>query len=158
MRRQAEMRGAGCAGRVMPSWCSSSSCSLFARVWRGRTRCRPSVVGRCTSTIWMVANASMMARGVRPLARGRARFFQGDEQAVGDEGDEDVGLDPLFALMEDGPDREVVLEFLEGLLDLDQLHVQAPESRGVFGDHVGSQQIAALAAAYPAQPVAPQAE
>ena len=41
--RQAEIRGAGCCGRVMPNWCSSGSCSLFGRVWRGRTRCRPSV-------------------------------------------------------------------------------------------------------------------
>ena len=32
-------------------------------------------VGRWTSTIWIVAKASMMARGVSPLARGRARFF-----------------------------------------------------------------------------------
>ena len=69
-----------------------------------------------------------------------------------------MGLDPLFALMEDGPDREVVLELLEGLLDLDELHVQAPEGGGVLAGHVGSQQIAALAAAYPAQPVTSQAE
>ena len=73
---QTEIRGAGCCGRAMPSCCSSSSCCLFGRVWRGRTRCRPSVVGRCTSAIWMVAKASMMARGVRPEARGRARFFR----------------------------------------------------------------------------------
>ena len=31
--------------------------------------------------------------------------LQGDQQAVGDEGDEDVRLDPYFALMEDGTDR-----------------------------------------------------
>ena len=51
VRGQTEIRGADCCGRVMPSWCSRSSSSLFGRVWRGRTRCRPSVVGRCTSTI-----------------------------------------------------------------------------------------------------------
>ena len=68
--------------------------------------------------------------------------LQGDEQAVGDEGDEDVRLDALFTLMEDRPDREVVLEFLERLLDLDELHVQAPQRGGVFGHHVGAQQVA----------------
>ena len=67
-------------------------------------------------------------------------------------------LDPLLALMEDGTDREVVLELLERLLDLDELHVKAPQGGGVLGDHVGSQQIAALAAADPAQPVTSQAE
>ena len=138
------IRGAGCCGRVMPSWCSSSSCSLFGWVWRGKTRCRPSVVGRWTSTIWMAANASIMARGVRQVRH--------------HEGDEDVPLDPLLALMEDRPDREVVFELLEGLLNFGQLNIQAPERGRVFGDHVGSQQITALATAYPAQPVAPQAE
>ena len=54
------------------------------------------------------------AAGARP-----GEIFQGDDQAVGDEGYEDVRLDPVFALIEDGPDREVVLEFLECLLDLD---------------------------------------
>ena len=49
--------------------------------------------------------------------------FQGDVQAVGDERDEDVRLDPFLTLMEDRADRQVVLEFLERLLDLGQLHV-----------------------------------
>ena len=53
-------------------------------------------------------------------------------------------LDPLLALMEDGTDREVALELLERLLELDELHVQAPQGGGVLGDHVGSQQIARL--------------
>ena len=48
----------------MPSWCSSSSYCLFGLVWRGRTMCRPSVVGRCTSTVWIVC---------RPLRRLGAR-------------------------------------------------------------------------------------
>ena len=62
------------------------------------------------------------------------------------------------SLMEDGADREVVLEFLERLLDLDEFHVEVPQPGGIFGDHVGSQQVTALAAADPAQAVAPQAE
>ena len=59
------------------------------------------------------------ARGEATGAR-LGEVFQGDEQAVDDEGYEDVHLDPVFALMEDGPDREDVLECLEGLLDLDE--------------------------------------
>ncbi len=60
-------------------------------------------------------------------------------------------LDALLALIEDGADREVVLEFLERLPDLDELHVQMPHRGRVFGDHVGSQQVTALATADPAQ-------
>ena len=36
-------------------------------------------------------------------------------------------LDPLLALMEDGPDREVVFEIFESLLNFGQLNIQAPE-------------------------------
>ena len=42
-------------------------------------------------------------------------------QAVGQEGDEDVRLDAPVVLMEDRAHREVVLEFLERLLDLGEL-------------------------------------
>ena len=52
------------------------------------------------------------AGGVRP-----SQVLQGDVQAIGDERDEEVRLDPGFALMEDRADREVVLEVLEGLFD-----------------------------------------
>ena len=41
---------------------------------------------------------------------------------------------------------------LERLLDLDELHVQAPQRGGIFGHHVGAQQISAFASARPAQP------
>jgi len=34
-----------------------------------------------------------------------------DLQAVGQEGDEDVGFDPLLVLMEDRPDRQIALRF-----------------------------------------------
>ena len=47
---------------------------------------------------------------------------------------EDVRLDPLLALMEDGPDREVVFEIFESLLNFGQLNIQAPERGRVFGD------------------------
>ena len=50
-------------------------------------------------------------------------------QAVGDEGHEDVRLDPRFVAVEHGPDGEVVLQFLERLFDLGQLQVVAPQLR-----------------------------
>ena len=67
----------GNAWSVAPSTRSSSSCrSRVGSVRRGRTRWRPSVVGRWTSTICRVENFSRMARGVSPGARSRARFFK----------------------------------------------------------------------------------
>ena len=44
------------------------------------------------------------------------QILQGDVQAIGDEGDKDVRLDPVLALMEDRPDSEIVLEFLDRAL------------------------------------------
>ena len=41
-----------------------------------------------------------------------------DLQAIGEEGYEDVRLDAILPVMEDGANRQVVLEFLEGLLDI----------------------------------------
>ncbi len=86
------------------------------------------------------------------------RILQGDVQAVGDEGDEDVRLDASLPLVEHRTDGEIVLEFLEGLLDLRELHVVAPQGRGVFRGQVGAQQVAALAAPGATQPVAAQRE
>lgn len=54
-----------------------------------------------------------------------------DVQAVGEEGDEDMRLDSLLVLMEDGPDCEIALERLEGGFDLDELQVELPEFCGV---------------------------
>ena len=102
----------------------------------------------------------LLQHGARRQSR-RARsgeVLQGDVQAVGDEGDEDVRFDPLLALMEDRPQGEVVLEFLERLLDLGEPRVVPPQRGGVFAGQVGARQIAALASPRPAQPVAPQRE
>jgi hypothetical protein len=51
---------------------------------------------------------------------------QRDVKAVGDERDEDVGLDALLEVMLDRAQAEVILEVLEGGLDLDQLDVELP--------------------------------
>ena len=65
--------------------------------------------------------------------------------------------DPLFELVEDGPDGKIVLEFLERLLDFGELHVVAPQLGGIFTGHVGAQQVAALAAKHLSQFLATQA-
>ena len=41
---------------------------------------------------------------------GPGEVLQGHEQAIGDERDEDVRLDALLELVEDGPDGKIVLE------------------------------------------------
>jgi hypothetical protein len=56
---------------------------------------------------------------------------QGDMQAVGEEGDEDVGFDPLFVLVEDRSNGEVALEVPERLFDGDELDVVLPEQGGI---------------------------
>jgi hypothetical protein len=68
-------------------------------------------------------------------------------QAIGHEGDEDVGLDAALELVVDRTEVEVVLQRLEGGLDLDELDVEAPEVGGIAAAQVGAQQIAAFAAA-----------
>jgi hypothetical protein len=65
------------------------------------------------------------ARG-QPGRQGMQAARQGDLHAVGQEGDEDVGLDPPLVLMEDRADRQVALEILERLFDGDELDVVLP--------------------------------
>ena len=78
-------------------------------------------------------------------------------QAIGEEGDEDVGFDTAFQLMEDRPDGEIALEVAEGLLDVDELEIVAPQSGGVVVGEIGAQQIAALAPSHLTQLVAIEA-
>src|SRR5215472_14767964 len=59
----AVMRGGGWGGRSSFSCLTRSFCSAFSSVWRVRIRVRPSVVGKCTSSIWMAENLSSAARG-----------------------------------------------------------------------------------------------
>lgn len=57
-------------------------------------------------------------------ARGQSRrervepARQRDLQGIGEEGDEDMGFDSAFVVMEDRADREVPLQVLERLLDI----------------------------------------
>ena len=68
-------------------------------------------------------------------------------EAVGEEGDEDMGFDAPFVVMEDRADREVAFEGLERLLHRDELNVVLPDERRIAFGQIGSQQIAAFAAA-----------
>ncbi len=72
---------------------------------------RPSVVGKCTSSICTAAILSSTALAVRPGASGFSRP-QSDVQAIGEEGDEDMRLDPLFGLMIDRPQARSSFSFL----------------------------------------------
>ncbi len=56
-------------------------------------------------------------------------------------------LDLPVGLVVDGSDGEVVLEFLEGLLDFRERDVEPPEVFGFLGRQVGPQQVRALAPA-----------
>ena len=84
--------------------------------------------------------------------------FQRHLQAVGDESDENVGLDAMVELMINRADAEIALEFLEGLFDLGELDVMPPQSGGIAIGEVGAQQITALAASRLAQFFLAQAE
>jgi hypothetical protein len=53
-------------------------------------------------------------------------------QAVGEERDEDVRLDALFALMVDRAQVQVVLHGLEGRFDFDELDIELPQLGGVL--------------------------
>ena len=60
---------------------------------------------------------------------------QGDAQTVSQEGDEDMGFDALFQSMINRTQSKIskiVLEGLEGGLDLGQLDIELPQPRGVL--------------------------
>src|SRR5205085_4826025 len=63
-----------------------------------------------------------------------------------------------FFLMKDGSDGEVGFEIFEGFFDGDELDVVLPEGRGVALGKIGTQQIAAFAAADLAQLVSVEGE
>jgi hypothetical protein len=69
------IRGGGCWGKASFKRCNNSCWSGLGWVWRGRIKWRPSVVGRCTSTIWIADSFSRIALGVNPGASWRAWNF-----------------------------------------------------------------------------------
>jgi hypothetical protein len=92
------------------------------------------------------AGAVAQARPALPL-------LQGLPQHVGEEADEDVGPDPVFALMPDGADGQVALVNAKGGLRIGQLDVGAPEVLRAPGGDVGAEDVAALAGAGPVFPL-----
>ena len=68
-----------------------------------------------------------------------------DVEAVGHEGCEDVSFDAVLELMEDGPQLEIVLEVLEGGLDLDELDVELPQPGRLVAAQIAAQEISAVA-------------
>ena len=78
-------------------------------------------------------------------------------QAIGQKGDEDVGLDARRELVKDRPDGEIAFEVLEDLFDGDQQQIVAPQLGRVLLDQVGAQQISALARACASQLLAVEA-
>src|SRR6516165_11412327 len=74
-----------------------------------------------------------------------------DVEAIGEEGDEDMRLNPRLVLVKDRPNGEVAFEVLERLFDAAELKVKAPQPRRIVVDEIGAQEIAALAPPGPAQ-------
>jgi len=82
--------------------------------------------------------------GRQPRRQRAQALFQRDLEAIGEEGHEDVRLNTLVCLMIDGPDGEIALELLEGLLHLGELDVEGPQLRRGLSQEIGAQQILAF--------------
>ena len=59
-------------------------------------------------------------------------LFQRDQQTIGQKRNESMGFDSGFELVIDGTDRQIVLQLLERLLDLDQLQIEPPQMAGII--------------------------
>ena len=114
---------------------------------------RPSVVGSCTS-IHLDRVGHLVEH--RPRCQARRQWtqpscFSVHAGAAREERDKDVCLDPLIGLMVDRADRQIPLQFLEGLFHLDQLQIERPELRRIAARHIRPQQVAAFPASRLAQ-------
>ena len=77
----------------------------------------------------------------QPERQGVRAALERDLQAVGQERDEDMSLDPALVLMEDRADRQIPLEVFERLLHGGKLDVVLPQQRGIGLGEVRAQQI-----------------
>jgi hypothetical protein len=90
---------------------------------------------------------------VQDLSHGEARSLQPqlllerDVYTVGDEGEEDMRLDPALQLMIDRSHGEIAFEFLECGLNLSELQIELPQLRRIGRGEIGAQQTAPLAPA-----------
>ena len=81
----------------------------------------------------MEASFSITERGVSP-ARAASGVPAIHVQTVGQEGHEDVRLDAVLELVENRTQTQIVLQVLEGRLDLGQLNVKLPQLTRVAPD------------------------
>ena len=65
-------------------------------------------------------------------------LLQRDHQAVGQERHKNVGFDTGLQLVMDGTNRKIALQFLERLLDLDQLQIEPPQIAGIIALDIGA--------------------
>ena len=72
-------------------------------------------------------------------------LLQRDQQTISQKRNENMSVDSDFELVIDGSDRQIVLQLLERLLDLDQLQIEPPQMAGIIALDIGAQQIAAFA-------------
>jgi len=68
-------------------------------------------------------------------------------EAVAQKSHEDMRLDPVFPLVEHGPDLEIAFEIPEGRFDFDQLQIHLPQLGRRFGGEIGTEQIATFSPA-----------
>jgi hypothetical protein len=91
---------------------------------------------------------------VQDLSHGEARSLQPqlllerDVYIVGDEGEEDMRLDPALQLMINRSHGEIAFEFLECGLNLSELQIELPQLRPIGRGEIGAQQTAPLAPAH----------
>ena len=82
---------------------------------------------------------------LRGLGERLQPLFQRDQQTIGQKRNENMGFDSGFELVIDRTDRQIVLQLLERLLDLDHLQIEPPQMAGIIALDIGAQQIAAFA-------------
>src|SRR5712691_1667385 len=132
------------SGRSRPSRVRISACWGSGRLTRRSFSSRPSTRGRTMSPLLIPPSESSTLRAVisRPFALARA--IKGAVHRVGEEADEDVSLDAVLGLVEDGANGEVLLERAEGGLGVVELHVHGPQLGFVVPGEVGAKEIGAL--------------
>ena len=72
-------------------------------------------------------------------------LLQRDQQTIGQKRNENMSFNSGFELVIDGTDRQITLQLLERLLDLDQLQIEPPQMARIIALDIGAQQIAAFA-------------
>ena len=106
-----------------------------------------AAVGRGQIHIDHLQGGELFQHGTWCQSRGQrtGALFQGDLQAIGHEGDQDMRFHTPVFLVVEGAQLQIAFQFLEGLFDFRQLHVVLPQRRRCFPREVGAQQVMAFA-------------